>query len=100
VIFVLCETLRGAAPQTPRQGNDSPAPRNVGHLFAKHPDADSPRSEDAVFGFVSNCENKKPSTTEALKTQRKAREVKVIPGFLAFGFLVFDFLCASVSLCG
>jgi hypothetical protein len=24
------KTLRGTAPQTPRQGNDSPAPRNKG----------------------------------------------------------------------
>ncbi|MDR0379920.1 MAG: hypothetical protein LBI62_08280, partial [Candidatus Accumulibacter sp.] len=30
--------LRGAAPQTPRQGNDSPAPCNLGRIFAKNSD--------------------------------------------------------------
>jgi hypothetical protein len=45
-------------------------------------------------GLFRTVKTKKPSTTEAFRTQRKAREAKVIPGFPAF-----DFLCAlSVSV--
>jgi hypothetical protein len=82
--FLKVKTLRGAAPvETPRQGNDSPAPAILDASPRGIPMPDSP-CKFIAFGFYVAHDNDAPS-------RRKSR---VIPGFLAF-----DFLCAlSVSV--